>query len=182
MDIDTDKVDDAVLALLWLTLHDGFRAWKGFDWSALDRLHDKGLISNPASKAKSVVFSDDGLKRAEELFRATFARTFAIDITIVRWVDDEPQPGIVECQLADRFGKVWRFIEKCAVVSSEHLSGQSKYPQSGVIACQVIKRGRDKSGRETAEIDTEFPWHVETADGTMRFAVFADQLTPLAGR
>lgn len=37
MDIDEDKIDDAVLALLWLTLHDGRRAWKSFDWNATDR-------------------------------------------------------------------------------------------------------------------------------------------------
>jgi hypothetical protein len=36
------------LALLYLGLHDDHRAWKSFDWDALDRLHDKGLISNPA--------------------------------------------------------------------------------------------------------------------------------------
>jgi hypothetical protein len=39
MEIDFDKIDDAVLGLLWLTLHDERRAWKGFDWGALDRLH-----------------------------------------------------------------------------------------------------------------------------------------------
>ena len=38
MDIDTDKIDEAVLALLYLTLHDGDRAWKGHDWDALDRV------------------------------------------------------------------------------------------------------------------------------------------------
>jgi hypothetical protein len=32
MEIDLDKIDDTVLALLWLTLHDERRAWKGFDW------------------------------------------------------------------------------------------------------------------------------------------------------
>ena len=31
MEIDHDKIDESVLALLWLTLHDGCRAWKGFD-------------------------------------------------------------------------------------------------------------------------------------------------------
>ena len=30
MEIDVDKIDDAVLGLLWLTLHDERRAWKGF--------------------------------------------------------------------------------------------------------------------------------------------------------
>ena len=74
MEIDTDRIDDAVLGLLWLTLHDGRRAWKGFDWGALDRLHEKGLIADPANKAKSVVLTDEGLTRAEELFKALFMR------------------------------------------------------------------------------------------------------------
>ena len=74
MEIDTDKIDDAVLALLWLTLHDERRAWKGFDWAALGRLHEKGLIADPANKAKSVVLTDEGLARAEELFKALFTR------------------------------------------------------------------------------------------------------------
>jgi hypothetical protein len=74
MEIDLDKVDDAVFALLWLTLHDERRAWKSLDWGALDRLHEKGMIGNPASKAKSVVLTDEGLRRAEDLFEAMFTR------------------------------------------------------------------------------------------------------------
>jgi hypothetical protein len=74
MEIDLDKIDDTVLGLLWLTLHDENRAWKGFDWGALDRLHQKGLIGDPANKAKSVVLSDEGLRRTEELFHALFTR------------------------------------------------------------------------------------------------------------
>jgi hypothetical protein len=74
MEIDTDKIDDAVLALLWLTLHDERRAWKGFDWDTLARLHRKGLIADPVGKAKSVVLTDEGLRQAEERFRALFAR------------------------------------------------------------------------------------------------------------
>ena len=68
MEIDTDRIDDAVLGLLWLTLHDERRAWKGFDWAALDRLHEKGLIADPATKAKSVILTDEGLHKAEALF------------------------------------------------------------------------------------------------------------------
>lgn len=75
MDIDTDKIDDAVLALLQLTLHDGDRAWKGHDWSAMDRLYKKGLITNPASKTKSVVLTDEGLEQSKRLFEALFARS-----------------------------------------------------------------------------------------------------------
>jgi hypothetical protein len=37
--------DDAVPAPLYLTLHDGSRAWMSFDWDAMNRLHVKGFIS-----------------------------------------------------------------------------------------------------------------------------------------
>jgi len=77
MDIDTDKTDEAVLALLYLTLHDQFRAWKGHDWDALDRLYRKGMIDNPVSKAKSVVLTDEGLSESERLFRKLFERSAA---------------------------------------------------------------------------------------------------------
>ncbi|MCK7583296.1 MAG: DUF6429 family protein [Chromatiales bacterium] len=63
MDIDEQKIDEAVLALLYSGLHDGSRTWKSFDWDALNRLHAKGFISNPVSKAKSVTFTEEG--RAE---------------------------------------------------------------------------------------------------------------------
>ena len=74
MDIDTDRIDQAVLALLYLGLHDEYRAWKGFDWDAMNRLHEKGFISDPVSKAKSVVFSEEGLSESKRLFREMFAR------------------------------------------------------------------------------------------------------------
>jgi len=32
MNIDESKIDEAALALLYLTLHDGVRAWKSLDW------------------------------------------------------------------------------------------------------------------------------------------------------
>jgi hypothetical protein len=70
--IDTDKIDEAVLALLHLTLHDGPRAWKGHDWEALNRLHRKGMIGDPISKAKSVVLTDRGLAESERLFKKLF--------------------------------------------------------------------------------------------------------------
>lgn len=72
--VDTEKIDDAVLALLWLTLHDGRRAWKGFDWDTLARLHAKGMIADRVNKAKSVVLTDDGLRLAEERLHAPFTK------------------------------------------------------------------------------------------------------------
>ena len=77
MDIDTDKIDEAVLALLCLTLHDGVRAWKGHDWDVLDRLYRKGMIDNPVGKTKSVVLTDEGLLESKRLFRKLFERSAA---------------------------------------------------------------------------------------------------------
>jgi hypothetical protein len=79
MEYDWDKVDEMVLALLGLGITEedewGARAWKSFDWDAMDRLHAKGYISDPKSKAKSVVLNLDGVKRARELFERHFARS-----------------------------------------------------------------------------------------------------------
>ncbi len=73
MKIDTNRIDDAVLALMYLGLHGDDRSWKSFDWDAMNRLHEKQLISNPASKAKSVMLTEEGKRRCEQLFRELFA-------------------------------------------------------------------------------------------------------------
>ena len=77
MDYNKNKVDELTLALLFLVAHDrkeglGARAWKGFDWDTMDRLHEKGFITNPASKAKSVVMTEDSYKKSKELFKKHF--------------------------------------------------------------------------------------------------------------
>jgi len=38
----------------------------------LDRLHERGYISDPKSKAKSVLLTDEGERRARELFEHHF--------------------------------------------------------------------------------------------------------------
>jgi hypothetical protein len=75
MEYDEDKVDEMVLALLFLTLHDDYRAWKGHDWEAMGRLHKKGMIGDPVGKAKSVVLTDEGLQRSRELFIKHFGKS-----------------------------------------------------------------------------------------------------------
>ena len=46
---------------------------RGFDWDAMNRLHAKGLISDPVGRAKSVVLTEEGQQRAERLFEELFA-------------------------------------------------------------------------------------------------------------
>jgi len=74
MEIDHDKIDEAILALLQLTLHGDDRAWKGMDFEAMNRLHEKGYILNPIGKQKSVVLTDKGLAESEKLFTELFSR------------------------------------------------------------------------------------------------------------
>jgi hypothetical protein len=77
MDYDAAKLDEVVLALLHLNAHNDHgltRAWKGFDWDTMDRLHAQGFISDPKSKAKSVILTEEGARRAEELFRRHFGK------------------------------------------------------------------------------------------------------------
>lgn len=73
MGYDSDKIDDYTLALLHLVVWErkegfGARAWKGFDWGTIDRLHEEGYIGDPKNKAKSVVMTEKGCSKAEALF------------------------------------------------------------------------------------------------------------------
>ncbi len=82
MNLDHDKIDDAVLALLYLTssqdkMQKQFgvaSAWKSHDWDTLSRLHEKGLISDPVNKNKSVMLSEEGFKKSRELFECIFSK------------------------------------------------------------------------------------------------------------
>ena len=72
-----DRIDEAVLALLYLNVFEhrpvtGARAWKSLDWAAMGRLHDQGLISDPATKAHSVVLTEAGFREAQATFRRLF--------------------------------------------------------------------------------------------------------------
>lgn len=75
MEFDDAKIDDAVLALLWLNAeqdHGSHRAWKSYSWDAMGRLHERGMISAPQGQAKSVMLTGAGLQRAQELAKKLF--------------------------------------------------------------------------------------------------------------
>lgn len=77
MEFDKNKVDEVVLALLFLNSYEEYnalRAWKSFDWDAMDRLYEKGYITNPKSKAKSVILTEEGRILAEGLFKKHFQK------------------------------------------------------------------------------------------------------------
>ncbi|WP_321469805.1 DUF6429 family protein [uncultured Paludibaculum sp.] len=74
MPINDQKVDETVLALLYLSLHDERRAWKNFDWASMSRLHEKGFIHDPVNPDQSVVLTDEGLAESKRLFNSLFVK------------------------------------------------------------------------------------------------------------
>lgn len=97
-------------------------------------------------------------------------RMIGVKVSITRFVSDD-LPGFVECEFSDANGRCWRFVEKCVVVHDEYLDARTPYPLPGVIACEIVGRSSDATGREIIVVDTERPWGVESIDGTMRFEV-----------
>jgi len=73
--INEEKLAESALVILCLTLYGDkteTRAWKGMDWELTDLLHKKGWIQNPKGKAKSVVVTDEGERKAEEFLEKYF--------------------------------------------------------------------------------------------------------------
>jgi hypothetical protein len=74
MEIDKDKIHNAAFALLSMTMDKYRSVWKQLDWSITQSLHEKGYIENPANKTKSVIFTEAGEVKAEELFKRLFCK------------------------------------------------------------------------------------------------------------
>jgi hypothetical protein len=75
--VDWDKVDEMALALMHLSTFQErgeMRSWKGYDWGILNRLHERGWISDPVSKNKSVSLSEQGQRLSQDLFLKHFGK------------------------------------------------------------------------------------------------------------
>jgi hypothetical protein len=100
-----------------------------------------------------------------------------LNVTIIAYLGDDPQPGIVECRLVDVFGRGHRFIDKTAVVTDDLLDEHSTYPRPGVIACRILGSRVDHELGEVVLIDTSEPWAVDSVERLSRFEVRWAQLS-----
>lgn len=98
-----------------------------------------------------------------------------VQVTIAAFID-ESFPGFFECRLVGASGQTWIFHKKIPVVTAQDLWGDSQYPQPAYIACTILERKSDSSGRRIVKIDTSTPWAIESTDGATVFEVFAEQL------
>src|SRR5262245_20711929 len=119
MEIDTDRIDDAILALIYLTLHDDLQSRKGFDVDALGRLHDRGVIENPAGSLESVNFTPDGLARAKTLFESMFARRSAEQPVRPARIEGSAKYPAISVELADLGNQMWPILRRVSYAMSD---------------------------------------------------------------
>lgn len=99
----------------------------------------------------------------------------ALAVEITRAVDHDAFPPLVECFLVDAHGRIHRFVEKEAIVSSTSVA-DGALPAPGVIACEVESEWTDAGGRSLVRAATTKPWGVASITGSSSFVVLAEQL------
>lgn len=73
MKYDSVLIEETVLALLAAFSSENGNAWKGFDFEVMNRLHEKGLISDPVNRNKSIWLTAEGLERGREIADRLFS-------------------------------------------------------------------------------------------------------------
>ena len=80
-----------------------------------------------------------------------------VPVTITRWFDDEPQPGLVEFTIEDRHGVLHNFHAKVPYVSDEVLESDSVYPRKGALRVTLLNSSTDDSGARFLVVDVSHP-------------------------
>ena len=105
----------------------------------------------------------------------------SLRVRIVRFVDEEPQPGVVESRFRDAHGLVHTIIDKVPLFTNAALWSDSEYPQPGFVGCKVLQRMCDSNGLNLARITISEPWCVETTDGKSEFVIVRPHDVPSPG-
>jgi hypothetical protein len=90
----------------------------------------------------------------------------------VRWLCDEPIPGLVEVAFVDADGVRHVLVDKSSIFGSALTPG-TPYPVDVLVGCEVLDPPGD-DGRVL--ITTERPWGIETAGERSEFVVAVGQL------
>lgn len=114
MATDNRKIDDAALALLFLTLHDQSHVSKGLAPDIFRRLHEQGMIEESDDGSDSIELTPDGLQRSKTLFNAMFAAPST----------ETPAAGpakypAISVDLADLGGEMWPILRRVSYAMSD---------------------------------------------------------------
>jgi hypothetical protein len=98
-------------------------------------------------------------------------------VQVVRFVSDEPQPGIVACEFTDVDGRRHTLIDKWPMCSSKLLDANSGYPLPAIIRCEEVARWQDATGREVVQVNLLRPDGIESSEGISEFVVPSTQVS-----
>ena len=87
-----------------------------------------------------------------------------LPVTITKYLGDDPQPGIVECEFVDAANRTHVIVDRL-------LSEQDSYPIPATVRCQVLDAWTDATGKEVVRIKT-----LESTEGITEFVVLKKQL------
>jgi hypothetical protein len=96
-------------------------------------------------------------------------------VQIVRFVDHEPQPGLVACEFVDAEQRRHTIVDKCLIFSATLLDDRSTYPQPGGFPCEIIAQWRDAQGRDLIRVRTG-RGGIESTEGSSEFVVLPGQV------
>jgi hypothetical protein len=74
-----------------------------------------------------------------------------VECQVVRWVAEEPQPGLVEARMVDADGRVWSFIDKEPIFCKQLVTRSTRFPVAAIIRCEVVGHELLADGREVVE-------------------------------
>jgi hypothetical protein len=94
-----------------------------------------------------------------------------IKVEIIKYINEEPFPGIVKCKFKDAFGKEWEFIDKISIFSTENITIKTKLPINGFICGKIINEENDIVCFCTIE-----PYFIKSIEGETIFYLKKDQI------
>jgi hypothetical protein len=105
-------------------------------------------------------------------------------IQIKRCLDNEHDPGWIECDFVDGESRRHAMVDKIPIFSIDPafdpLDSNPNWPQPAGVPCEISNAWCDPLGRELARITTDRPWHVESTVKLSEFVVFASQLSDVS--
>ena len=99
------------------------------------------------------------------------AATADVTVEILRFVDDDCFPSLVEAVLLDAYGRTWSFIDKAPIFAIGQID-ESDLPITGAVPCLILR-----DGTEGSKVISTAPGGVDS-DGRQEFEVPAESLLP----
>ena len=94
-----------------------------------------------------------------------------LSVRITKYLGDDPQPGIVECEFGDADNRTHVIVDKVLIFVDRLLSEQDSYPIPATVCCRVLDAWTDATGKEVVRIKT-----LESTEGITEFVVLKKQL------